>query len=141
MSRCYSVDADPPQDNRKPSLVIPLIRSPNFLLVHGDHISVCKDALAGPPTIQDIRPPALVGRLQPADNRCALQWVQWARAPRNPEFIKEVFYLAREDGVIVYLEYSEKRIDKFKQPWRLYALVGICSLGAAVQGTRRLCSQ
>ncbi|KAF2655619.1 hypothetical protein K491DRAFT_412594 [Lophiostoma macrostomum CBS 122681] len=32
------------------------------------------------------------------------------------------------------LEYSSRRIDKFKQPWRLYALVGCCSLGAAVQG-------
>ncbi|KAF2014555.1 hypothetical protein BU24DRAFT_371260 [Aaosphaeria arxii CBS 175.79] len=32
------------------------------------------------------------------------------------------------------LENSTNRIDKFKQPWRLYALVGCCSLGAAVQG-------
>jgi len=32
------------------------------------------------------------------------------------------------------LEYSTRRIDRFKQPWRLYALVGCCSLGAAVQG-------
>jgi len=32
------------------------------------------------------------------------------------------------------LEYSPRPIDKFKQPWRLYALVGCCSLGAAVQG-------
>ncbi|PVI05411.1 hypothetical protein DM02DRAFT_725112 [Periconia macrospinosa] len=32
------------------------------------------------------------------------------------------------------LENSNRRIDKFKQPWRLYALVGICSIGAAVQG-------
>jgi len=32
------------------------------------------------------------------------------------------------------LENSKRRIDKFNQPWRLYALVGCCSLGAAVQG-------
>jgi hypothetical protein len=32
------------------------------------------------------------------------------------------------------LENSSRLIDKFNQPWRLYALVGICSLGAAVQG-------
>lgn len=32
------------------------------------------------------------------------------------------------------LENSPRRIDKFKQPWRLFALVGLCSLGAAVQG-------
>ncbi|KAF2108423.1 hypothetical protein BDV96DRAFT_587778 [Lophiotrema nucula] len=32
------------------------------------------------------------------------------------------------------LEDSPRRIDKFKQPWRMYALVGLCSLAAAVQG-------
>jgi hypothetical protein len=32
------------------------------------------------------------------------------------------------------IENSLRRIDKFNQPWRLYALVGCCSLGAAVQG-------
>ncbi|KAF2634027.1 hypothetical protein P280DRAFT_554874 [Massarina eburnea CBS 473.64] len=32
------------------------------------------------------------------------------------------------------LENSPRKIDKFRQPWRLYALVGVCSLGAAVQG-------
>ena len=32
------------------------------------------------------------------------------------------------------MENGGRRIDKFNQPWRLYALVGLCSLGAAVQG-------
>ncbi|KAF2834977.1 sugar transporter family protein [Patellaria atrata CBS 101060] len=32
------------------------------------------------------------------------------------------------------LEYSSRPIDRFNQPWRLYALVVCCSLGAAVQG-------
>ncbi|KAH7112931.1 hypothetical protein B0J11DRAFT_183760 [Dendryphion nanum] len=48
----------------------------------------------------------------------------------------------RRDGLVLReserrfldLENSPRRIDKFKQPWRLYALVGCCSLGAAVQG-------
>lgn len=31
-------------------------------------------------------------------------WVQWDRAPRNPGFPKEAFYLAREDGAIIYVE-------------------------------------
>lgn len=39
-----------------------------------------------------------------------------------------------EERRYLQLESSPRRIDKFKQPWRLYALVGICSLGAAVQG-------
>ncbi|KAF2202978.1 hypothetical protein GQ43DRAFT_390975 [Delitschia confertaspora ATCC 74209] len=32
------------------------------------------------------------------------------------------------------LENSPRRIDTYNQPWRLYALVACCSLGAAVQG-------
>ncbi|KAI9736268.1 MAG: hypothetical protein M1834_001154 [Cirrosporium novae-zelandiae] len=39
-----------------------------------------------------------------------------------------------EERVWLDLEYSEKKIDKFKQPWLLYLLVGCCSLGATVQG-------
>ncbi|KAF2492702.1 putative MFS myo-inositol transporter [Lophium mytilinum] len=32
------------------------------------------------------------------------------------------------------LEYSTRKIDTFKQPWRLYILIACCSVGAAVQG-------
>jgi len=42
--------------------------------------------------------------------------------------------LRDEERHYLELEDSPRRIDKFKQPWRLYALVGVCSLGAAVQG-------
>ncbi|KAF9732672.1 hypothetical protein PMIN06_002873 [Paraphaeosphaeria minitans] len=42
--------------------------------------------------------------------------------------------LKDEERHYLDLENSPRRIDKFKQPWRLYALVGVCSLGAAVQG-------
>jgi len=31
-------------------------------------------------------------------------WVQWDRVPRNPTFSKEAFYVAREDGLIIYSE-------------------------------------
>lgn len=42
--------------------------------------------------------------------------------------------LKDSERAYIDLENSPRRIDKFKQPWRLYALVGCCSLGAAVQG-------
>lgn len=42
--------------------------------------------------------------------------------------------LSDEERTYLDLENSPRRMDKFRQPWRLYALVGICSLGAAVQG-------
>ena len=48
----------------------------------------------------------------------------------------------REDGLkldakarkALNLEFSSRRIDRFKQPMKLYLLVACCSLGAAVQG-------
>jgi hypothetical protein len=31
-------------------------------------------------------------------------WVQWDKPIRNPEFLKEAFYIAREDGRVMYIE-------------------------------------
>lgn len=42
--------------------------------------------------------------------------------------------LTEEERAALQLENSRRRIDKFKQPWMMYALIGCCSLGAAVQG-------
>lgn len=61
---------------------------------------------------------------------------------------KSAFARTRNDGLalkdsereFLRLEDSPRRIDMFKQPWRLYALVGMCSLGAAVQGWYVFCS-
>ncbi|KAF2759188.1 hypothetical protein EJ05DRAFT_499609 [Pseudovirgaria hyperparasitica] len=55
---------------------------------------------------------------------------------------KKAFDRPREDGLALKereqqylkLERSDRRIDKFNQPWRLYFLIICCSLGAAVQG-------
>jgi hypothetical protein len=42
--------------------------------------------------------------LRPGDSVHRPQWVQWDRAPRNPDFPKESFYIAREDGRVIYVE-------------------------------------
>ncbi|KAF2715807.1 hypothetical protein K504DRAFT_478840 [Pleomassaria siparia CBS 279.74] len=47
---------------------------------------------------------------------------------------RDELVLKNSERAYLDLENSTRRIDKFKQPWRLYALVGCCSLGAAVQG-------
>lgn len=55
---------------------------------------------------------------------------------------KTAFDATRKDGLTlddrtrkaIDLENSKRRIDLFKQPAKLYALVACCSLGAAVQG-------
>ena len=92
-------------DNRNPSLLIPLNRSADFLLVQSEYISVCKGVLAGPPeTLKTSIPTQFLNTPQPGSNKGIPLWVQWDRAPRNPDFAKEAFYLAREDGIVLYME-------------------------------------
>ncbi|KAL1608505.1 hypothetical protein SLS60_003447 [Paraconiothyrium brasiliense] len=95
-------------DNRNPSLLIPVSRSTDFLLVQNENISVCKGVLAGPPITSKCPIPArFLKQLGRASNRGKPMWVQWDRAPRNPDFAKEAFYVAREDGAIIYVELGD----------------------------------
>jgi hypothetical protein len=55
---------------------------------------------------------------------------------------RHAFRRERQDGLTVTenerkyldLENSKSLLEKFNQPWKLYAVIAICSLGAAVQG-------
>ncbi|KAF2846626.1 hypothetical protein T440DRAFT_224519 [Plenodomus tracheiphilus IPT5] len=92
-------------EDQSPSLLIPLSRSPDFLLVFDTHISVYKDVLSGLPKRFSVRINSqILLPLIPGDSKCMPKWVGWDRTPRNPEFSKEVFYIAREDGRIIYAE-------------------------------------
>lgn len=74
-------------------------------MVQSEYISVCTGVLAGPPTTWKASIPAhLLESLYPGSNRGMPLFVQWDRAPRNPDFAKEAIYLAREDGAILYVE-------------------------------------
>lgn len=42
----------------------------------------------------------------PGDSKTMPRWVAWDKTLRNPEFSKEVFYIAREDGRVIYAERS-----------------------------------
>ncbi|PZD35183.1 MMS1-N domain containing protein [Pyrenophora tritici-repentis] len=91
-------------EDMMPSLLIPLRRSPDFLLVSNDHISVYKNILSGytartlVPIDENILCPLL-----PGDSKTLPRWTAWDEAPRNPEYQKEAFYIAREDGRIMYV--------------------------------------
>ncbi|KAJ4376949.1 hypothetical protein N0V86_006387 [Didymella sp. IMI 355093] len=92
-------------DDQNPSLLIPLKRSPDFLLVFDTHVSVYKDVLSGAPQrIAVPIPDHILPSLHPGDSTHRPQWVQWDRPPRNPDFPKESFYIAREDGRVMYAE-------------------------------------
>ncbi|KAL1651731.1 hypothetical protein SLS61_005394 [Didymella pomorum] len=92
-------------DDQNPSLLIPLKRSPDFLLMFDTHVSVYKDVLSGAPQRTAIRiPNHILLPLRPGETANRPQWTQWDRAPRNPDFPKESFYIAREDGRVMYAE-------------------------------------
>lgn len=49
-------------------------------------------------------PNHILPSLHPGDSTHRPQWVQWDKTPRNPDFPKESFYIAREDGRVMYAE-------------------------------------
>ncbi|KAI8941838.1 hypothetical protein NX059_003038 [Plenodomus lindquistii] len=94
-------------EDQSPSLVIPLSRSPDFLMVFDTHVSIYKNILSGLPTRLVVPiDPQILPSLIPGDSKCMPKWVGWDKTPRNPEFTREVFYIAREDGRIIYAEHG-----------------------------------
>jgi hypothetical protein len=92
-------------EDRSPSLLIPLARRPDFLLVSDTHVSVYKNVLSGTPRRTAVPIPAhILTPLRPGDSKNMPLWVQWDKPLRNPEFPKEAFYIAREDGRVMYVE-------------------------------------
>jgi hypothetical protein len=91
--------------DKNPSLLIPLSRSADFLLVCDRHISLYRRVLSGPPLREETAfQEHILAPLRPGAGKGTPRWVQWDRAPRNPDFAKEAFYIAREDGMVVYVE-------------------------------------
>lgn len=75
------------------------------MLVYDTHVSVYKDVLSGAPQRTMVPIPAhILPPLRPGNSTHRPRWVQWDRTLRNPDFPKETFYIAREDGRIMYVE-------------------------------------
>lgn len=99
-----------PLDNRMPLLIIPLMVQSSFMAVSSDHIAVCSQTLQGQPTFSgfEIDPHAATtnhhGRGEPL-------WTAWARPFRLREHWRggnDCFYLAREDGVVEFIEADQE---------------------------------
>jgi hypothetical protein len=87
-----------------PTLLIPLRRSPDFLLISDDHISVYKNILSGDPACTTVPiDRTILQSILPGDSKQTPKWTAWHKAPRHPEYQKEAFYIAREDGRIMYV--------------------------------------
>lgn len=48
--------------------------------------------------------------LRSGDGKCHPRWVQWERVARNEDFPKEAFYIAREDGNVLYMEIGPSNV-------------------------------
>jgi hypothetical protein len=74
-------------------------------MVLDSHIAIYKDILSGAP--HRLYAPihkSILPSLLPGDSKRRPCWVEWDKTPRNPDFPKEAFYVAREDGRIMYAE-------------------------------------
>jgi hypothetical protein len=47
---------------------------------------------------------SILAPLRSGTSKGTPRWVQWDKPPRNPDFAKEAFYIAREDGMVIYVE-------------------------------------
>ncbi|KAL1838353.1 hypothetical protein VTJ49DRAFT_2784 [Mycothermus thermophilus] len=98
-----------PDEFRLPLLIIPLRVQSAFVAITEDKMAVCTECLHGPPKFQAVPPqPAPQTDRRRGRHRHSL-WTAWARPFRLPSYGKshDCIYLAREDGVVTFLEADE----------------------------------
>ncbi|KAK4193918.1 mono-functional DNA-alkylating methyl methanesulfonate N-term-domain-containing protein [Podospora australis] len=94
-----------PDDCEMPLFLVPLRTNSAFLVVSPEQIAVCKQSLHGPPTFEAMH----IGSPDPTDSfhgRGEPLWTSWAKPLRLTSYFEkhDCFYLAREDGVVVFIE-------------------------------------
>ncbi|KAL2754575.1 hypothetical protein ACRALDRAFT_2043524 [Sodiomyces alcalophilus JCM 7366] len=96
-----------PRQHRMPLFLVPLTVRSSFLLVSEESIAVCKDPLQGPPEYEALDPGTHPTTRYHHGTRGPL-WTAWDRPVRRRGYYegKDNIYLAREDGVIVFLEFN-----------------------------------
>ncbi|SPQ23721.1 83584e03-818d-4b11-90c2-03de08d0c3f1 [Thermothielavioides terrestris] len=94
-----------PVEHQMPLIIIPLTVQSAFVSISEHQIAVCTECLHGPPKFEsiDVKAPPPT-----ANHRGCHQplWTAWARPFRLQTYSKsrDCVYLAREDGVVVFLE-------------------------------------
>lgn len=91
-----------------PILVIPLTVHHSFILVTESCCAMCLDIMTGSPRFESFDPEEHEDTIHHLGNNRPL-WTAWTRPPRLPRYVetKDVIYLAREDGVIQFIEIDE----------------------------------
>ncbi|KAK7743196.1 hypothetical protein SLS53_004281 [Cytospora paraplurivora] len=100
-----------PQQHEMPLLIIPLTIRTAFFAVSEGEIAFCKDVLHGPPSFE----PCEIDdydATQHHDGTEAPLWTAWSRPPRLSRYqqTNDHIYLAREDGLVMFLECESNEI-------------------------------
>lgn len=100
----------PPQ-HEMPLMIIPLTVRSAFFSVSEDEIAYCADVLQGSPSFE----PCDVGGWAPTEHHEGTEtplWTAWSRPPRLIPFnlTRDFIYMAREDGVVIFLEYTTEDV-------------------------------
>ncbi|KAI1107047.1 hypothetical protein F4804DRAFT_258489 [Jackrogersella minutella] len=97
------------EDYRLPLLVVPLKVRNAFLIITERITATCSDILSGPPTFVQFE---LANREDTELHHGTREplWTAWTRPIRHPPYHdrKDVIYLAREDGLINFLECGDE---------------------------------
>lgn len=111
-----------PVEHQMPQLLIPLTVGSAFIAISPEQVAVCTECMHGPPRFESLelqappKSPNYYGTGSPL-------WTAWDRPYRLPRYLKgkDCLYLAREDGIVVYIEVDEDHalerstfIDAFK---------------------------
>ncbi|KAK1594431.1 thermotolerance protein [Colletotrichum navitas] len=94
-------------EHRLPLLIIPLTVRSSFFAVSEHALGICKDPLQGPPDIETINP--ISHPTTPFHHGTGVPlWTAWDRPVRRRRYYdtKDLIYMAREDGVIVFFEFN-----------------------------------
>jgi hypothetical protein len=95
----------PPQSGSLCNMIIPLVNSPDFLLIHGDTVNIYTGMLEGRLRVHNICNKESNWDAEPcfpASSKRRPHFTSWARTSRPPGRQTEFIYLMREDGAVRY---------------------------------------
>lgn len=100
-----------PQQHEMPLLIIPLTIRTAFFAVSEGEIAFCKDVLQGAPSFE----PCEIDDFEPTQHHDGTEtplWTAWSRPPRLSRYqqTNDHIYLAREDGLVMFLECDSDNI-------------------------------
>ncbi|KAL2258992.1 hypothetical protein VTK26DRAFT_7490 [Humicola hyalothermophila] len=92
-----------PLEHQMPLLVVPLTVQSNFIVVSPTGLAMCSECLYGPPKYETI-PIVPPGKTRNHRGHETPLWTAWARPSRCRAYSRDCIYLAREDGLVAFMQ-------------------------------------